>query len=297
MKRKRAGTLPNRLAVLAGCILLWTHLAPLPVLSQNRPSASKVALPEGARFKQEIEAFLSSDATNPPPKKAILFIGSSSIRLWKNVAADFPKHRVINRGFGGSEISDSIAYAARIVIPSKPRLIVFYAGGNDINGGKTPEIVFEDFKRFAAEVHKSLPRTKIAYISIAGNPARWAQVDRVRKANSLIAQFAKSDKRLAYIDVFNPMLGDDGLPRPNIFVNDRLHMNDQGYAIWKRVVEPFLGSPDRRQAPQPRIFAPARGLPGRSRWEGGGDVRQIERAARTNMLRPGRPRRNIQVQL
>lgn len=246
MKSKRSGAGSNRLGLLAGCILLWTHLALLPVLGESRASANKVTLPEGSRFKQEIEAFLSGDTTNPPPKKAILFIGSSSIRLWKNVAADFPKHRVINRGFGGSEISDSIAYADRIVMPYKPRLIVLYAGGNDINGGKTPEVVFEDFKRFAAKVRQSLPRTKIAYISIAGNPSRWAQVDRVRKANSLIAEFAKTDKRLAYINVFDAMLGDDGLPRPNIFLNDRLHMNEQGYAIWKRVVEPFLGPPDRK---------------------------------------------------
>ncbi len=238
--------MPKRIAVLAGCIVLWSHCCILPVLGEKLHPAEQATLPDGARFKREIEAFLSSDATNSPAKKAILLIGSSSIRMWTNVASDFPKHRVINRGFGGSDISDSIAYSDRIIFPYKPRLIVFYAGGNDINGGKTPEVVLDDFKRFTAKVHQSLPRAKIAYISIAGNPSRWAQVDRVRKANSLIAQFAKSDKRLAYINVFDPMLGEDGLPRPNIFLKDRLHMNEQGYAIWKRVVAPFLGSPDRK---------------------------------------------------
>ena len=195
---------------------------------------------ETNKFEPEILAFEASDRTNPPPRGAVLFIGSSSIRLWKTLAQDFPKHRVINRGFGGSEISDSIHFAKRIVIPYKPRLIIMYAGGNDIHHGKTPERVFADFKTFVATVRSALPRTPIAYISIAPNPARWSEVDRVRAANKLIADFARRQRRVEYIDVFSHMLGPDGQPRPEIFSPDRLHMNPAGYALWTRIVKRYL---------------------------------------------------------
>ena len=188
------------------------------------------------RWDKAIAAFETQDRTNPPPKGAILFIGSSSIRLWKTLAEDLPDHEVINRGFGGSQIEDSIHFVDRMVVPYQPKRIVMYAGGNDINGGKTPEQVASDFKAFVARVHAKLPETKIAYISIAPNPARWAQVDRVKRANSLIRDFTSTDKRLSFIDVFPHMLGKDGMPLPDIFVDDRLHMNEKGYAIWKRVV-------------------------------------------------------------
>jgi lysophospholipase L1-like esterase len=188
------------------------------------------------RWEKEIAAFEAQDKTNPPPKGAILFIGSSSIRLWKTLAEDLPEHKVINRGFGGSQIADSVQFVDRMVVPHQPRMIVMYAGGNDINANKTPEQVATDFKAFVAQVHAKLPETKIAYISIAPNPARWVQVDRVQRANDLIREFATTDKRLQFIDVFAHMLGQDGKPLPEIFVEDRLHMNEKGYAIWKRVV-------------------------------------------------------------
>jgi lysophospholipase L1-like esterase len=192
------------------------------------------------RWDAEIAAFEAQDRTNPPPKNALLFIGSSSIRLWKTLAQDFPEHKVINRGFGGSQIADSIQFTDRIVIPYKPKMVVLYAGGNDINSGKTPEQVASDFKAFVRQIHAKLPETRVAYISIAPNPARWAQVDRVRSANELIRDFTKTNARLTFIDVFPHMLGDDGQPRPEIFVEDRLHMNEKGYALWTRLMRPIL---------------------------------------------------------
>jgi lysophospholipase L1-like esterase len=192
-------------------------------------------------FAGEIAAFEASDKTNPPPEGGILFLGSSSIRLWKTLAQDFPEHRVINRGFGGSQIIDSVNYAERIVLPYKPRLIVMYAGGNDINAGKSPEQVFANYRAFVAKIHAALPKTKIAYISIAPNPARWAQVERVKATNQLIETHTRTDERLSFINVFFRMLGDDGLPRPEIFVEDRLHMNARGYALWKEIVGVYLG--------------------------------------------------------
>src|SRR5688572_11825726 len=192
------------------------------------------------KWDSDILAFEASDRSNPPPQKAILFIGSSSIRLWKTLAQDFPKHRVINRGFGGSELSDAAHFADRIVIPYKPKLIVVYAGGNDIHFGKTPETVLADFKTFVDKVHKALPSTRIAWISIAPNPARWSEVEKVRAANAAVAAFARRQGKVEYIDVFSHMLGADGLPRPEIFSADRLHMNERGYALWTQIVKRHL---------------------------------------------------------
>jgi len=191
-------------------------------------------------WEAEIAAFEASDRTNPPPANGIVFVGSSSIRYWKTLARDFPKHKVINRGFGGSKMSDSVRFADRIVIPYKPRLVIVYAGGNDINFGKAPETVFHDFKAFVAKVHAALPATRIAYISIAPNPARWSQVDKVKAANALVAEFARQQPKVEYIDVFSHMLGADGLPRPEIFSADRLHMNERGYELWTQIIQRHL---------------------------------------------------------
>lgn len=203
-------------------------------------AALATAWAETNKWEAEILGFEASDRTNPPPKRAVLFIGSSSIRYWKTLAQDFPRHRVINRGFGGSELSDSLHYAKRIVLPYKPRMIVMYAGGNDIHRGKTPERVLSDFKTFVATVHAALPGTKIAWISIAPSPARWSEVDKVRAANALVADYARRQRHVEYIDVFSHMLGPDGLPRAEIFDADRLHLNEKGYALWTRVVKRYL---------------------------------------------------------
>ncbi len=209
------------------------------VVENSAPARSTITT---NRFEKDILAFEASDKTNPPPKNAILFIGSSSIRMWKTLAKDFPDYRVINRGFGGSEISDSTYFADRIVIPYKPRTIVFYAGGNDINAKKTPETVFNDFKTFVATVRGKLPATKIVYISVAPNPARWTQIEQVRAANKLIRDYVEKETGLSFIDVHPHMLGEDGQPKPDIYLADRLHMNEKGYAIWKQVVGEHLAS-------------------------------------------------------
>lgn len=211
---------------------------PLLILTLLAPLAAAWA--QTNRFEAEILAFEASDRTNPPPKRGVVFVGSSSIRLWKTLAADFPKHRVINRGFGGSEISDSIHYAKRVVIPYQPRMVVMYAGGNDIHNGKTPERVFADLTNFVATVRAALPRTRLAYISIAPNPARWTEVEKVRAANALISNYIRHQGNMEFINVFSHMLGADGQPRPEIYSEDRLHMNEKGYALWKEIVKRYL---------------------------------------------------------
>ncbi len=192
------------------------------------------------RWQKEILAFGKQDAQKTPPEHPIVFTGSSSIRRWQTLAEDFPGLPVMNRGFGGSEVFDSFNYAHLTVIQYKPRLVVFYAGGNDINGGKTPQRVLEDFKAFVTKVHGALPECRISYISNAPNPSRWKLIDKMIEANRLMEEYAKTDARLQFINVYPHMLGPDGKPKPDIFVEDGLHMNAKGYAIWKEVVGPYL---------------------------------------------------------
>lgn len=229
-------------------VLWWVGLA-WAAAGLPPGAASEPAGPE--RWEPEIRAFEAADRTNPPPKGGILFIGSSSIRLWTTLAEDFAEYPVINRGFGGSQIADSVYFADRIVVPYAPRLIVMYAGGNDINAGKSAEQVCADFWAFVQTVHRHLPQTRIAYISIAPNPARWSQVDRVRAANACIEALCRTNAHLAFIDVFSHMLGPDGQPRPELFSSDRLHMNAQGYALWTRLVRRFLEAPASQAPAQP----------------------------------------------
>jgi len=198
-----------------------------------------------AKWEKAISAFEEKDQQNPPPKGGIVFVGSSSIARWTTLTDDFPHYRVLNRGFGGSQLIDSVHFAERIVIPYQPRMVILYAGSNDIAAHKTPEQVFADFQAFVEKVHAQLPKTEIAYISIAGNPARWSQVEDVKKANALIEGYIKDHAGLKFINVFPHMLGSDGLPLPNIFVQDRLHMNPEGYKIWTEVITPYLPAPDR----------------------------------------------------
>jgi lysophospholipase L1-like esterase len=133
-----------------------------------------------------------------------------------------------------------VNYAERIVVPYHPRLILLYAGGNDINAGKTAEQVFGDFKAFVEKIHTALPSTRIKYISIAPNPARWAQIDRVKKANALIRAYTEKDPKLQFINVYSEMLGEDGKPLPDIYREDKLHMNANGYRIWTAIIKPYL---------------------------------------------------------
>lgn len=192
------------------------------------------------RWQKEIKAIEARYAEKPAPKAPIVFIGSSSIRRWESLAADFPGKPVLNHGFGGSEIFDAVNYAHRLIFPFQPKQIVMYAGGNDLNAGKGPERVFADFQAFVARVQVELPKTKICYISSAPNPKRWAQIKEVRALNALVQAFCAKDDRLYFLDVHPVMLAPNGEPKPDIFVEDNLHMNAKGYQLWKGVVWPVL---------------------------------------------------------
>ena len=192
------------------------------------------------QWESEIKKFEEADQQSPPPKGAVLFVGSSSIRLWRTLEKDFPSVKVINRGFGGSQIEDSTYYADRIIVPYQPRLVVLYAGDNDLAAGKTRDRVFEDYKEFVSKLRQRLSDVRIAFISIKPSLARWNLVDKITSVNEMVRRYASKDKRLIFIDVFPAMLGMDGTPRPELFVSDGLHMTPAGYALWKSIVTPYL---------------------------------------------------------
>lgn len=195
--------------------------------------------PDFARWEKAIAAFERQDRDRPPPKNTIVFVGSSSIRLW-DLAKSFPGVEAINRGFGGSQLADSAHFAPRIVVKYEPRLVVLYAGDNDIAAGKAPEQVFADFKDFVQVVHRELPKTRVVYLSIKPSIKRWQLVEKMRRANALIEDYCKQADRLRYVDVGKPLLGEDGKPRPELFRQDGLHLNGKGYAVWAEAVKPYL---------------------------------------------------------
>src|SRR5690625_2374491 len=216
-------------------LLLFCGLLLLAVdLSAERSSPS--------RYDEAIAAFEAADAEKSPPENAILFIGSSSIRGWKSVAEDFPEYEVINRGFGGSTIHDSVHFADRIILPYRPATVIFYAGENDLKRGLSPEEVAEDFKKLVAIIHEELPETRIAFVSMKPSPSRADLIDEMRKGNELIRDFARENEQVDYIDVFNPMLDKEGKAREELFVKDRLHLNKNGYRLWRKIIGPYLAS-------------------------------------------------------
>jgi lysophospholipase L1-like esterase len=212
-------------------------------------SAAQACPPSPEQWRSDIAKLVADDSAHPPPRHAVLFVGSSSIRMWTTLARDFPGAATLNRGFGGSAIADSTHYANRIVIPYRPRVIVMYAGDNDIAEGCTPRQVLEEFKTFVVRVRKGLPGVAIVYISIKPSIARWALWPQMHTANERIARWARTQKRVTFVDVATRMLGTDGKPRAGLFRDDGLHMTPAGYAIWVEALKPVLaryGFPNRR---------------------------------------------------
>src|SRR4051812_38249964 len=220
-------------AILALC-LLSSH----PARGQAPPSYAEAR--DYARWEKEVAAYEAADVKSPPPKGGILFIGSSTIRLWKTLAEDFPDYKVINRGFGGTEIVDSTRFADRLIFPHEPKQIFLRAGGNDIHAGRTPREVAHDFAEFVRVVRTRLPRTEILYISVSPAPARWGESDKYRELNRLIREMALDMPRVGFVDTFDLSLTADGKARPELFVKDRLHFSPEGYKLLAECVRPFL---------------------------------------------------------
>lgn len=225
------------LARIVVAALLLIGAAPLPGWTQ---APATVTNPDATRFEADIAGFEAADRDDRPAPGSVLFVGSSSIRFWRTLEEDFPTARVLNRGFGGSQMSDLVHFVDRVVLPYRPRAVFVYEGDNDLNAGKSPEQVFGDFQEFVRRVHAAQPETRIAILSIKPSLLRWKLVDATRRTNRLLQEFVAKDPRLTYIDVFSPMLNAQGTPRPELFIEDGLHMTPAGYELWESIVEPFV---------------------------------------------------------
>ena len=209
------------------------------VLLVSGSAWAQVAPRDPARWEPSIKAFEEQDRQDMPPKGGIVFVGASSIVRW-DIGGFFPDLKVLNRGFGGSEMADTAHFAARTVLPYDPRLVVLYPGENDIARGVLPQTVVEGFERFVATVHQALPRTRILVIGLKPTPARWKFNDAMLETNRLLRAVAARHEAVTYVGVTQAMLGADHLPRPDLFIEDGQHMNRAGYEIWSEIIRPHL---------------------------------------------------------
>jgi lysophospholipase L1-like esterase len=192
-------------------------------------------------FYDEIQAFKENDKTNPPPKNGIVFVGSSSFAMWRDVQSYFPGYPIINRGFGGSGLGDAIEYQDDIVAPYQPKQVVIYSGENDVASGTVSDReVVERFKKLYELIRRDLPSANIVYISMKPSPSRKQYMPVFESANTMIRDFLAGQNHTAFVDVYTKMLDSTGYPKGEIFLGDSLHMNAKGYAIWKEQIEPEL---------------------------------------------------------
>ena len=193
-------------------------------------------------FSDEIAVFKKQDALNKPPANEILFVGSSSFRKWTDISSYFPGYQIINRGFGGSTLPDVTRYASDIIFPYHPKQIVIYCGDNDLASSDaiTADSVFERFKTLFELLRTNLPGVDVIYVSIKPSPSRIQLFEKMEKANLLIKTYLSINSHTTFVDVFHKMLNADGTIMPDIFLDDKLHMNAKGYAIWKSAIQPYL---------------------------------------------------------
>jgi lysophospholipase L1-like esterase len=239
-------TIPLRL--LAAFAVLGLGTATLARAESPRSPAS--------RWQASFDQFAAADRQQRPAAGGVLFVGSSSIRLWDGLEDDFSALPVvIKRGFGGSRLSDCAEHLAQLVLPYQPRQIVVYAGDNDLAEGATPAEVLASFERFVQGVQQALPETRIAFLSIKPSPLREALLERARQTNDLVRAFAATQANLQYIDIYSKMLGADGQPRAELFGPDRLHLNRAGYLLWRQEIARHLALPPAPDAAAPRLVA------------------------------------------
>jgi lysophospholipase L1-like esterase len=224
--------------VSAGSLTLVAQQA-----QQAWPTVANREMRPPQSWEDDIKKFEAADKITPPPQNGIVFIGSSSIVRW-DLKKYFPElgPKAINRGFGGTVAADATYYADRIVVPYKPAIVVYYSGDNDVETPTTSEQIAAEFVKFEQKVHKALPNTKIIFMSIKPSLRRWAFQDKMTKANAMVKSHVGMGRNMTYLDVVAPMIGADGKPKPELFVQDGLHMTPAGYDIWTAALKPLLTS-------------------------------------------------------
>jgi lysophospholipase L1-like esterase len=196
--------------------------------------------PDPLRFQSEIDELTNKEKIATTGPGGIMFLGSSSIRMWKSLEEDFEGYPVYNLGFGGSHTSDVLYYFQDLVVPYKPSLILFYEGDNDLASGKSPNGVFRDFKKFHEMVNQDLPGTEIGFIAVKPSPSRWNLRNEYEKYNSKILSYSHKKDDITFIDIYSPMTVEYGRPEPGLFLADSLHMTPAGYDIWEKKVRSFI---------------------------------------------------------
>jgi lysophospholipase L1-like esterase len=204
------------------------------------PIAGASGVERISKWRRKLQQFDESDRRNPPKPGGIVFAGGSTIERWESLAEDFSSHHVMNRGVGGSQIRHVTRFANRVIIPYRPRMIVLYAGDNDVGVGRTPDQVLARFDLFVKRVHKELPCVTIAFISIKPALARRGLLARIKETNKKIERYAGEHEHIEYIDVFTAMLKDTGDIRAELFDESGQHINRAGYELWKKIIAPHL---------------------------------------------------------
>ncbi|MBI3829198.1 MAG: hypothetical protein HY291_06760 [Planctomycetes bacterium] len=215
--------------------------AALLILAAGACAAEKTADPadDTKKWESSIRAFEKQDKERPPPKDPILLVGSSSFTKWKTAAEDLKPLPILNRGFGGSDMHAVLAYYKRLVLPYHPRTILLYEGGNDIVRGDAPEKVVEGIKVFVENVNRDLPETKVLILSIHLCPSRTKYEAKNREANRLVEEYCKTAKNAIHLDATTALLQNDKL-RPEIYGDDKTHLNAEGYKLWAAAIKPVL---------------------------------------------------------
>ena len=188
-----------------------------------------------------IQNFENQDKANPPKKGSVLFTGSSSIAMWQDVQNYFPEHIIINRGFGGSEFSDLLHYADRVIYNYEPSKIFIYEGDNDLAAGETVESILKEAKKLREEIKSRLPGTTVIFISPKPSLSRWELKEKYEDLNKGLREYSQTTPQTQFADVWTAMLNDNGEVLEHVFLEDGLHMNSEGYQIWQSVLRPYLG--------------------------------------------------------
>jgi lysophospholipase L1-like esterase len=193
------------------------------------------------KWDPAIAKFEAQDKVSPPPRDGIVFVGASSIVRW-NLPEFFPDlgAQAINRGFGGSQSVDAVRYVDRIVTPYHPRIVVYYAGDNDVEANVPASEIAHQFALFEQKVHAALPETRVIFISIKPSIRRWKWIDTIQSANALVKAYSMKQHNTTFVDIERQMLGADGKPNPDLLVADGLHMTPAGYTIWTAALRPHL---------------------------------------------------------
>ncbi len=195
---------------------------------------------DATRFQGEVDALNATDFNIDKQKEVVVFTGSSSIKMWKHVQEDFPYINGINTGFGGSAMTDLQYYLDDLVLQYNPDKVFIYEGDNDIAESISPETVINTTKEIVTAIKAKLPNTKIYLISAKPTILRWDLEEGYFALNKLFAEYSAKTDGVTYVDVWNPMLNEEGTPKADILLDDNLHMNEKGYVIWADVIGKYL---------------------------------------------------------